>query len=134
MALDNREKFVHLATKRVNNALKNIGLIGNLSNRNNYKYTEEDTRQIFKVLRKEIDEAERRFRESGGGGRVEWNLKEETTPAWELMTDGQASASPYPVSSRSSSYFGIRAPWIVFGSFTWLQTRSIKTIICYSRL
>ena len=76
MALDNREKFVHLATKRVNNSLKNIGLIGNLSNRNNYKYTEEDTRQIFKVLRKEIDEAERRFREKGGGDRGEWTLKE----------------------------------------------------------
>ena len=76
MTLDNREKFVQLATKRVNNALKNIGLIGNLSNRNNYKYTEEDTMQIFKILRKEIDDAERRFRESDGGGRREWKLEE----------------------------------------------------------
>ena len=75
MAIDSREKFIHLANKRVNSTLNKIRLIGNLSNRTNYKYTEEDVRHIFKVLRKEIDDAERRFKENGGGDRAEFELK-----------------------------------------------------------
>ena len=57
---DKREKFKSLAEKRVNNALKNIQLIGNLSNTGNYDYSHDDVVRIFKSLRKEIQVAESR--------------------------------------------------------------------------
>ena len=75
MTTTSREKFVKLANARVNNALKNIMLIGNLSNRSNYTYGEDDTKEIFRSLRKEIDNAERRFKESGSGGREEFKIR-----------------------------------------------------------
>lgn len=57
-----RNKFKELAEKRVNNALKNIQLIGNLSNTNNYDYNEEDVTKIFKTLKEELQTAEARFK------------------------------------------------------------------------
>lgn len=60
-----RDKFKELAEKRVNNALKNIQLIGNLSNTNNYDYNEEEVSKIFKTLKEELQTAEARFKISG---------------------------------------------------------------------
>jgi hypothetical protein len=60
---DDREKFVYLANKRVNNAIKAIKLIGNLSNRSNYHYTQDDVKKIFSALRREIRMARDRFTE-----------------------------------------------------------------------
>lgn len=42
-------KFKELAEKRVNNAIKNIQLIGNLSNTRAYSYTEEDVKKFLKL-------------------------------------------------------------------------------------
>jgi hypothetical protein len=56
-----REKFVELAEKRVNKAIKDIRLIGNLSNRSNYKYEEVDVRAIFTALERELKQARERF-------------------------------------------------------------------------
>jgi uncharacterized protein YeeX (DUF496 family) len=64
-----REKFKELAEKRVNNALKNIQLIGNLSNTNNYEYSEEEVSKIFKILKEELQTAEARFKISGKKGK-----------------------------------------------------------------
>jgi hypothetical protein len=61
MAQRTREKFVELAEKRVNKAIKDLRLIGNLSNRSNYKYADEDVRQIFIALEKELKQARERF-------------------------------------------------------------------------
>ena len=58
-----RKDFVRLATKRVNNALRYIRLIGNLSNTSNYYYNEEDVQKIFTAIRKEVDECQERFGE-----------------------------------------------------------------------
>lgn len=60
---DDREKFKRLAEKRVNNAIKNIRLIGNLSNRSNYSYTSGDVDKIFKALDKELKHAKSRFKD-----------------------------------------------------------------------
>ena len=57
-----REKFKELAEKRVNNAIKNIQLIGNLSNSNNYEYNNEEVTKIFKTLKEELQVAESRFK------------------------------------------------------------------------
>ena len=62
---DKRQKFVSLAEKRVMNALKSISLIGNLANKNNYKYEEVDVKKILKALKDEIKEVESRFETSG---------------------------------------------------------------------
>lgn len=56
-----RERFVDLANKRVSKALKSIQLIGNLSNRSNYDYTEDDVAKIIRVLQEEISACRKRF-------------------------------------------------------------------------
>ena len=43
-----RDKFVRLAEKRMDSILKGIELMGNLSNTNNYEYTQEDINKIIK--------------------------------------------------------------------------------------
>ncbi|QDO96645.1 hypothetical protein FNB15_04845 [Ferrovibrio terrae] len=58
---DKRAKFVELAEARVNRTVKDIQLIGNLSNRSAYAYTDEDIRKIFRALQKELDAAKARF-------------------------------------------------------------------------
>jgi len=61
MRKQDREKFVRLANKRVNTALKALQLIGNLSNRSNYEYTEDDVSKVLKALQDELNSCRRRF-------------------------------------------------------------------------
>jgi hypothetical protein len=61
MTAVDREKFVRLANKRVSNALKAIQLIGNLSNRSNYDYTEADIQKIFKALQDQVMASKKKF-------------------------------------------------------------------------
>jgi hypothetical protein len=56
-----RAKFTKLASARVSKALKDIQLIGNLSNRSNYDYTDEDIVKIFKALSEELSASRHRF-------------------------------------------------------------------------
>lgn len=60
-----RLKFVELAEKRVGRALKDIKLIGNLSNKSNYSYTEEDVKKIHSALKKAVEDMHQRFRAKG---------------------------------------------------------------------
>lgn len=62
---EKQTKFRELAEKRVNNAIKNIQLIGNLSNTGAYSYTEEEVKKIFKTLKEEISVAEAKFKSKG---------------------------------------------------------------------
>jgi hypothetical protein len=55
------EKFVRLAEKRVNNALKQISLIGNLANKNFYDYDKNQVIKIIKALKEEISKLEKEF-------------------------------------------------------------------------
>ena len=61
MREEDRAKFVQLANKRVSNALKAIQLIGNLSNKSNYDYTESDAQKIFKALQDELNASKKKF-------------------------------------------------------------------------
>lgn len=61
---EKRQKFVRLAEARVNKALKDIQLIGNLSNSSAYEYDEADVRKIFSALQSGINEAKGRFSKS----------------------------------------------------------------------
>lgn len=62
---DKRAKFIQLANQRVNKALEQIRLVGNLSNRAAYDFTEEDAKKIVKALQRAIDTAKARFSETG---------------------------------------------------------------------
>jgi ABC-type Fe3+-hydroxamate transport system substrate-binding protein len=73
---DKRKKFVELAEARVNRAIKDIRLIGNLANKSAYDYGEEDAKQIFKALQKELDAAKSRFTGNAGGRDSEFRLGE----------------------------------------------------------
>lgn len=59
-----QQKFRRLAMTRGNRLLRDIELLGNLSNRNNYEYTEDQVRIIFSTIEEELRVAKRRF--SGG--------------------------------------------------------------------
>ena len=58
---DDRKAFARLATKRTNNAIRYIRLLGNLSNRSNYSYTEQDVKKIFGALKSAIGDSEELF-------------------------------------------------------------------------
>jgi hypothetical protein len=69
-----RKKFVELAEKRVRRALKDLKLIGNLSNRSNYYYTDEDAKKICKVLQNAIVDVRERFERKGEDRDIEFSL------------------------------------------------------------
>jgi len=47
-------RFKRLATKRTNNILNNIRLIGNLSNKSTYDYSEEEVSKIFSAIESQL--------------------------------------------------------------------------------
>ncbi|MBQ6495112.1 MAG: hypothetical protein IJI49_03830 [Bacilli bacterium] len=57
-----REKFIRLAESRVNYTIKEINLIGNLSNKSNYDYTKEDVDKIIRILKKSVSDLELKFK------------------------------------------------------------------------
>jgi hypothetical protein len=69
-----RENFVRLAEQRVNRALREIRLIGNLSNRAAYASTEEDVKKIFRALQKELEAAKARFGDAENAGDSKFKL------------------------------------------------------------
>ena len=62
---DKRERFVSLAEARTDKAIRAIRLVGNLSNRSNYEYDEDEAVQIVRALEKEVRALKLRFEESG---------------------------------------------------------------------
>jgi hypothetical protein len=59
--LDKQEKFKRLAEKRVNNAIRVIKAIGNLSNKRNYSFHEKQVKKIVSALRRNVKEIENAF-------------------------------------------------------------------------
>ena len=60
----NQDKFKNLAEKRVNNVIRQIRLVSNLSNRHTYDYNDDQIKRIFTVLRTELDTAQAKFKAS----------------------------------------------------------------------
>lgn len=56
-----KQKFERLVNSRVNKTLKQLDLIGNLSNKNTYDYSENEVNQIIRVLDKKIKELKTKF-------------------------------------------------------------------------
>jgi len=56
-----RERFLRVGERRINNALKAIKLVGNLSDKSNYDYDQSDISQIEKALKEELNNSLSRF-------------------------------------------------------------------------
>ena len=75
MREEDREKFIRLANRRVNAAMKAIHLVGNLSNRSNYDFTDEDIEKIFTALSRELKDCRERFKVDGSVPKPRFELK-----------------------------------------------------------
>ena len=76
MREDDRKKFVMLAQKRVRRAINDIRLVGNLSNRSNYKYTDEDAHKIYGALRAALEDMKARFERRGDEPGITFSLED----------------------------------------------------------
>ena len=56
-----RSRFIKIAEARTNKILDMLRLLGNCSEKNNYEYSEEDVKQIFSALDKELRNTKNRF-------------------------------------------------------------------------
>jgi hypothetical protein len=75
MERDRRERFVTLAEARTAKAMNAIRLVGNLSNKSNYEYTDADVTQILKALDGEVRALKARFGDATNGREKAFKLK-----------------------------------------------------------
>ncbi len=61
---EKKAKFKKYANLRLKNAIKAIELLGNLSNRNSYEFSEDDSKKIHSELKKACDATKARFESS----------------------------------------------------------------------
>lgn len=64
MSENRQKKFKRLANQRTNVILNKLRLLGNLSNRTNYDYSEEDVRKIFKAVDDQLKLIKMKFQKS----------------------------------------------------------------------
>jgi hypothetical protein len=53
---DKRERFKRIATKRMQNVLKEMNRLANCSNTNTYEYTDRDVQKMIKTLNEKVHE------------------------------------------------------------------------------
>lgn len=56
-----QERFKRLAEQRVNSILDKLRLLGQLSNKSNYDYTDAQVNAIFRVLQKDLNATKAKF-------------------------------------------------------------------------
>jgi hypothetical protein len=71
---DKRAKFVELAQNRVNKAMSQIRLIGNLANRANYEFDDADAKKIIRALQMEVDALKAKFGDNAGSSASDFRL------------------------------------------------------------
>jgi hypothetical protein len=64
MTESKKAKFKRLAELRGERILRDVQLLSNLSNRNNYEYTEADVKLIFSTIEEEMRLAKMRFQQN----------------------------------------------------------------------
>ena len=86
------EKFKVLAEKRVQNALKAISLIGALSKRSSYHYTEDHVEQIFSALVQALEDERKKFdlELNGKPGYFKFSLTKESEDPESIPADEAA--------------------------------------------
>ena len=55
------ERFKRLASKRTNEILEKIRILGNCSNKSSYEYTEEEMNKIFSEIEKQLKLTKAKF-------------------------------------------------------------------------
>lgn len=55
------QRFKRIATKRTNDIIRRIRILGNCSNRSAYDYTEQEVNRIFAAIGKELKSSNARF-------------------------------------------------------------------------
>ena len=71
---DKSAKFIELANKRVNRAIKDIQLIGNLANKQNYDFKDEQAKKIIKAIQQEIDVVKQSFQTAEDANKQNFKL------------------------------------------------------------
>lgn len=61
MSETRKEKFVRLATYRTNAVLEKLRLLGNLANKSNYDYSDEEINKIFSAVDSQVRNIKARF-------------------------------------------------------------------------
>lgn len=56
-----RERFKRIATKRTNEILERIRILGNCSNRTSYEYTDEEVNKVFSEIDKQLKITKAKF-------------------------------------------------------------------------
>jgi hypothetical protein len=72
---DRRERFVALAEARTEKALNALRLLGNLSNKSNYEYTDADVAQILAALEAEMRSVKAKFADAAKGRETSFKLR-----------------------------------------------------------
>jgi hypothetical protein len=62
-----RQRFERIAQRRITEALHRLRLLGNLSNRATYDYSDEHVKQMLDALETELKQVRHRFRNEGSG-------------------------------------------------------------------
>ena len=65
MSTEREENFRRIAESRTNKIIKAISLLGDLSNKSYYEYTEEQINAIFNAIQNELDVQRGKFNEKG---------------------------------------------------------------------
>jgi hypothetical protein len=73
--VEKRERFARLAEARVQKASDALRLVGNLANKANYSYDEEDAKQILDFLNSEVKKLQELFRTSGSKSEQGFKLR-----------------------------------------------------------
>ena len=58
---EKRQNFQRLAEARITKILKSISVLGNLSNRSSYEYSDEQVEEMFSAIEKVLAEIRRKF-------------------------------------------------------------------------
>ena len=72
--MSSRDKFIELAEKRMTKVLKDMQLIGNLSNKRNYKYSDDDYKKIILALEGAVRTVKKKFEENSSEEKIEFKL------------------------------------------------------------
>lgn len=69
------QKFQRIAERRVNETLRALRLLGNLSDRRNYEFTEDQVSSIFGALDQEYRSVRSKFKAESGGANQTFKFK-----------------------------------------------------------
>jgi len=59
-----KDRFTRLASRRTNDIIERIRILGNCSNKSTYEYTEEEVNKIFRAIDREIKASKAKFSSS----------------------------------------------------------------------